>query len=75
MSARYIVVWRRSPTARYLDVETDANGDIAVYSADDTQDPVVTDEEELVRYINSTDSHSIQVEVNLAHKILGWSIP
>lgn len=75
MEKRYIIVWRRSPTARHLDVQLDTQGKIAVFSSSDSSGPVVSDENELLRYVNSNDSQIIQVEAHLAHKVLGWDVP
>lgn len=71
---RYIVVWRRSPTSRFLDVQTSPDADeIAVFT--DPEARVITDESELVEYVNGSDTETQRVEAGLAHRVLGWNIP
>lgn len=75
---RYIVVWRRSNASRYLDVQLDGDGKIAVFNEDDaaaSRIPVITDEQELVEYVNGHETEVRRVEAGLAHRILGWDIP
>lgn len=74
---RYIVIWRRSPSARYLDVQLDKDDKIAVFDQDEAQGtpmPVITDEAELVAYVNGEDTETRRVSAELAHSVLGWSI-
>lgn len=74
----YIVIWRRSASARFLDVQLGENDEIAVYQDDEAQatpTPVIVDEAELVAYINGTETETRRVDAGLAHRVLGWSIP
>jgi hypothetical protein len=79
---RYIVVWRRSPTARYLDVQlaggingSEDNANIAVLEGEPQNMPLIRDEADLISYVNSTETEARAVEADLAHRVLGWSIP
>jgi hypothetical protein len=72
---RYIVVWRRSPTARYLDVQLDDTNNIRVTEDRDEATRLIETEQELVDFISGTDLDTCQVEAGLAHRVLGWSIP
>lgn len=78
-STRYIVVWRRSPTSRYLDVQMTPDGaEIAVFTDGNenaTRMPVIEGEADLVSYINGTETDTKRVEADLAHRVLGWNIP
>jgi hypothetical protein len=77
MPGRYIVVWRRSATARYLDVQVEPGGEtIAVIDelpAD--HEPVIDEEDDLIAYIGSNETESRYVDADLAHRVLGWTIP
>lgn len=75
MPGTYIVIWRQSPTARFLDVQLDNESKIAVFSADETSFPIISSDAELIEYINSKETEKRQVDADLAHKVLGWEIP
>jgi hypothetical protein len=79
---RYIVVWRRSPTARFLDVQlddasrqADYPANIAVFTGEPENTPLISDEADLISYVNSTETDTRAVEADLAHRVLGWTIP
>ncbi len=73
---RYIIVWRRSPSSRYLDVQLGGDDEtIAVFDGTPGDIPAIDSEDELVAYINDTNTEQRAVEADLAHRILGWSIP
>lgn len=77
---QYILVWRRSPTSRYLDVQLSQDGgEIAVFTPDPDEGPllseIVSDEDTLIAYINSAETSITRVEAGLAHRVLGWTIP
>lgn len=79
---RYIVVWRRSATARFLDVQlsSDPAGrdelpPIAVMEGEPDNMPLIADEDELVAYVGGNEIEPRAVEADLAHRVLGWTIP
>lgn len=79
---RYIVVFRRSETARYLDVQLDQASPqadyppgIAVFEGEPKDMPFVDDESDLISYVNSGETEPRAVEADLAHRVLGWTIP
>lgn len=80
----YILISRSSPSARYLDVQTnpgDNEGDpdigkIMVYGElPPDHHPVLDEETDLLAYINSKETAPHMVEADLARRILGWNIP
>lgn len=73
---RYIIVWRRSTTARLLDVVTDpGSSSIAVFEGQpDESLPLITTEADLVSYVNGGETDRTAVEASLAHRILGWAV-
>lgn len=78
-TTRYILVWRRSPTSRYLDVQLSQDGtEIEVFTPDPDEGPfqheIISDEETLIKYINSAETGMTRVEAELAHRVLGWTI-
>lgn len=73
--SRYIVVWRRSATARYLDVQLDESNNIRVTEDRDEATRLIQTEQELIDFVGGTDLDTCQVEVDLAHRVLGWTIP
>jgi hypothetical protein len=75
MGERYIVVWRRSPTSRSLDVQLDRDNKIAAFSTNNTTNLIIRDEDKLIEFMNSKSTKPVQVEANLAHSVLGWDIP
>lgn len=78
---RYIIISRRSPTARFLDVELQSQPDhssaarIAVFEGEPENLALIRDEADLISYVNSTETEARAVEADLAHRVLGWSIP
>lgn len=79
---RYIVVFRRSATARYLDVQlddasrqADLPAEIAVFEGEPENMPLIREEADLISYVNGTETDPRAVEAELAHRVLGWSIP
>lgn len=75
---RYIVVWRRSASARFLDVQladSEDPGSIAVLDGEPHDMPFIRDEADLISYVNSKETDARAVEAELAHRVLGWSIP
>lgn len=77
MPGRYICVWRRSATARYLDVQLEPGGsEIAVIEElPEGHPPVLDDEDDLIAYVGSNETESRFVDADLAHRVLGWTIP
>lgn len=73
---RYIIVWRRNPRSRSIDVHVTGTGEIATFdSLPDNHYPVLDDEADLIEYVNSEETESRFVDADLAHRILGWTIP
>lgn len=71
----FIVVWRRSATARYLDVQLDESNKIRVTEERDEATRLIETEQELIEFVGGTDLDTCQVEAELAHRVLGWDIP
>lgn len=71
---RYISVWRRSETARFIDAVLADTGEIAVTDARDENVPLLADEEAMNQYSKGDDTRVHQVDAELAHRIWGWDI-
>lgn len=76
---RYILVWRRSPSSRFFDVQLTSDGsEIAVLTPESDgplPNEIITDEETLVAYVNGEETNITRVEADLARRVLGWPIP